>query len=197
MSELNNITIFIIMAEPASESVDEKQWFVLRDLTRPIAKLPGHLRVQQAGLEVFTPMKWVVSDRQGKKVRKLTPVIHDLLFVHATKEELTPLINKTDTLQFRYLKGKGYCVPMTVRDKDMGRFIEAVKATDSPQYYTPSELTALSYGKKVRLICDGVMNGYEGKLLSVKGSRKKRLIIEVPGILAVVYEVSPDFIQFV
>ena len=185
------------MAEPASESVDEKQWFVLRDLTRPIAKLPGHLRVQQAGLEVFTPMKWVVSDRQGKKVRKLTPVIHDLLFVHATKEELTPLINKTDTLQFRYLKGKGYCVPMTVRDKDMGRFIEAVKATDSPQYYTPSELTALSYGKKVRLICDGVMNGYEGKLLSVKGSRKKRLIIEVPGILAVVYEVSPDFIQFV
>ena len=41
------------------------------------------------------------------------------------------------------------------------------------------------------------MNGYEGKLLSVRGSRKKKLVIEVPGVLAVIYEVSPDYIQFI
>ena len=49
------------------DAVDRKQWFVLRDLTRPIAKQPGYMRVQQAGLEVFTPMKWVVSQVNGRK----------------------------------------------------------------------------------------------------------------------------------
>lgn len=180
-----------------TDPTDGRNWFVLRDLTRPIAKFPGYLRVQQEGLEVFTPMKWVVSGKGNKKIRKQVPIIHDLLFVHASREELDPLINRTDTLQYRFIKGMGYQQPMTVRKRDMDLFMEAVMATQTPKYYTPEELTTLSYGKKVRLVCDGVMNGYEGKLLSVRGSRKKKLVIEVPGVLAVIYEVSPDYIQFI
>ena len=95
------------------------------------------------------------------------------------------------------IRDRGYCVPMTVRTAEMDRFIAASKATDSPQYYSTDELTTLSYGKKVRLICEGIMNGYEGKLLSIRGSRKKKLIVEVPGVLAVVYEVSPEYVQFI
>ena len=180
-----------------TDPTDGRNWFVLRDLTRSIAKLPGYLRVQQAGLEVFTPMKWVVSGKSDKKIREADPFIHDLLFVHATREELDPLIERTDTLQYRFIKGLGYQKPMTVRKRDMDLFIEAVMATQTPKYYTPGGLRTLSYGKKVRLVCDGVMNGYEGKLLSVRGSRKKKLVIEVPGVLAVIYEVSPDYIQFI
>ena len=88
------------------------------------------------------------------------------------------------------------CSIGSLKDWDI-RNIEAVMATQTPKYYTPEALTTLSYGKKVRLVCDGVMNGYEGKLLSVRGSRKKKLVIEVPGVLAVIYEVSPDYIQFI
>ena len=181
----------------ASQSPDIKQWFVLRDLTRPIAKLPGYMRVQQSGLEVFTPMKWVVGIVAGRKTRRKTPVIHDLLFVHATRDELDPLIDKTDTLQYRFIKGAAYRQPMTVRPGEMERFIAAATATDTPKYYTPDEITNLSYGKQVRLVCDGIMNGYEGKLLAIRGSRKKKLVIEMPGLLAVEYEVSPEYIQFI
>lgn len=179
------------------DSVDRMQWFVLRDLTRPIAKQPGYMRVQQAGLEVFTPMKWVVSQVNGRKTRRKIPAIHDLLFVHATREELDPVIDKTDTLQYRFVKGAAYRQPMTVHEAEMNRFIAAATATDTPKYYTPDELTKLSYGKQVRLVCDGIMNGYEGKLLAIRGSRKKKLVIEMPGLLAVEYEVSPEYVQFV
>ena len=185
------------MGDATQKATDEKKWFVLRDLTRSTAKLPGYMRAQRAGFEVFTPMKWAIREVRGKKTRKYVPAVHDLLFVYATKEELNPLIAKTDTLQYRFMKGQGYCVPMTVRTAEMDRFIAASKATDSPQYYSTDELTTLSYGKKVRLICEGIMNGYEGKLLSIRGSRKKKLIVEVPGVLAVVYEVSPEYVQFI
>lgn len=56
-----------------TDPTDGRNWFVLRDLTRSIAKLPGYLRVQQAGLEVFTPMKWVVSGKSDKKDKKAGP----------------------------------------------------------------------------------------------------------------------------
>lgn len=105
------------------------------------------MRVQQAGLEAFTPMKWVVGIVAGRKTRRKTPVIHDLLFVHATRDELDPLIDKTDTLQYRFIKGAAYRQPMTVRPGEMDRFIAAATATDTPKYYTPDELTNLSYGK--------------------------------------------------
>lgn len=179
------------------DSVDRMQWFVLRDLTRPIAKQPGYMRVQQAGLEVFTPMKWVVSQVNGRKIRRKIPAMHEQQVVDATREELDPVIDKTDTLQYRFVKGAAYRQPMTVHEAEMNRFIAAATATDTPKYYTPDEITKLAYGKRVRLVCDGIMNGYEGKLLAIRGSRRKKLVIEMPGLLAVEYEVSPEYVQFV
>lgn len=184
------------MAETTPDTT-AKRWFVLRDLSRANAKLPGWQRVSRAGLEMFTPMKWVVSKTGARRERRQVPVIHDLLFVHASRNDLDPLIAKTDTLQYRFAKGMKYCEPMTIRDAEMDRFIAAAGSTDSPRYYTPAELTTLALGKRVRIICEGVMNGYEGKLLAVRGARKKRLLVEVPGLLAVVYEISPEFVEVI
>lgn len=122
------------------DSVNRMQWFVLRDLTRPIAKQPGYMRVQQAGLEVFTPMKWVVSQVNGRKTRRKIPAIHDLLFVHATREELDPVIDKTDTLQYLFVKGGAYRQPMTVHEAEMNRFIAAATATDTLNITPPTSL---------------------------------------------------------
>ncbi len=172
-------------------------WFVLRDLTRPIAKLPGYKKAISEGYEVFTPMKWVVKERSGKRERVQIPVIHDLLFVHSTRERLDTLIAKTKTLQYRFAKGLRYCEPMTVKKREMDRFIEAVRSTDCPKFYSPEEINGISFGKKIKLVCEGVLNGYEGELIAIKGGRKKRLLVRLPGILAVEYEVSPDYIQYV
>ena len=40
-------------------------WFVMRDLKRPNAKQPAYRFLAEQGLEVFTPMTWRLTLRQG------------------------------------------------------------------------------------------------------------------------------------
>ena len=71
------------MMEPLDEN-DKKLWYVMRDLKRPNAKHPAYKQLEELGFEVFVPMKWFLSVKQGKRVREKRPFIQDLLFVHTT-----------------------------------------------------------------------------------------------------------------
>lgn len=168
----------------------------MRDLKRRTANTLAIHELSKAGLEVFTPMTQMVMKIGGKLQRRDVPVIQDLLFVHESKETLDPIVELTPTLQYRYQRGKTKDEPTTVREEDMERFIFAVRNTETPIYYKPGELTAAMYGKSV-LIHGGRLDGYEGRLLSVRGMRKRRLIVELPGLMAAAVEVEPDFIHFV
>lgn len=57
-------------------------WFVLRDLTRPNAKRPAYRLLEEKGIEIFTPMRWRLVERKGKRIREEVPLLHDLLFAH-------------------------------------------------------------------------------------------------------------------
>ena len=174
---------------------ERKQWFVMRDLKRSNAKVPAYLLLASMQVEVFTPMKWVLRIRAGKRVREQIPFISDLLFVHDTAEALNPIVSKTPTLQYRYRKG-AYCEPVTVPDRDMQRFIHAIGTTESPRFYLPEEITPSMYGRRIRIV-GGPLDGYEGSLITTRGSRVKRLLVELPRLLAVGVEVSPEYVQVV
>ena len=60
-------------------------WFVLRDLTRPNAKRPAYRLLEEKGIEIFTPMRWRLVERKGKRIREEVPLLHDLLFAHTTR----------------------------------------------------------------------------------------------------------------
>ncbi|MDE7304549.1 MAG: UpxY family transcription antiterminator [Alistipes sp.] len=170
-------------------------WFVLRDLKRANAKMPAYRHLsEECGLEVFIPMRWCLALKKGQKIRKEVPFIQDLLFVRTTREVLDPIVERTRTLQYRYVKGGGYCQPLVVKNDDMDRFIAAVKSSVSPQYYLPAEITPGMVGKRVRII-GGPLDGHEGNLLSIRGLKKKKLLVDLPGVLAVSVEVSPDYLQ--
>ena len=170
------------------------QWFVMRDLKRSNAKLPACKLLREEQFEVFVPMKWELVNQNGIKVRRELPVFTDLLFVRATKEELDPIVEKTETLQYRFLRNCNRA-PMTVRNEEMERFIFAVNSSDSPKYYLPEEITPDMYGRKIRIM-GGRLDGYEGNLITKRGSRIKRILIELRGFFAVSIEVSPElFIQ--
>lgn len=85
---------------------------------------------------------------------------------------------------------------MTVADRDMEHFIRAVNATESPKYYLPEEIIPAMYGRKIR-IEGGPLSGYEGSLLTTRGSKVKRLLVELEGFLAVGVEVAPEYIQLI
>lgn len=170
-------------------------WYVLRDLKRPNAKLPAYKQLSDEHFEVFTPMKWSLSEKGGKHERRLIPVMQDLLFVHTTKLKIEPIIQKTKTLQFRFDRG-GYLKPLVVPEEDMTRFIRAVNSSDNPVYYMPGEVTSEMCGRMVRII-GGPLSGYEGNLLKIRGSRTQRLIVELPNFITAGIEVEPEYIQFI
>ena len=174
----------------------EKQWFVMRDLKRRTSNNLAINELAKAGLEAFTPMTQMVMKIGGRLQRRDVPVIQDLLFVHETKETLDPVVKLMPTLQYRYQRGKSKDEPTTVRDDEMQRFIFAVSNNETPIYYKPGELTDAMYGKSVQ-IHGGRLDGYQGRLLSVKGMRKRRLIVELSGLMAAAVEVEPELIQFI
>ena len=169
---------------------NQPQWFVMRDLKRANAKLPAYRLLKGKGMEVFTPLTRHLNKKQEWEEK---PLIHGLLFVHETRKELNPVVDQTPTLQYQYLPKKRQ-EPMTVPDADMERFIRAIKATDSPQYYLPEEISPKMYGRRIRVV-GGVLDGYEGFLLTTRGSKVKRLLVELPGFFAVGVEVNPRYVQ--
>ncbi len=178
-----------------TEKAESKEkWYVMRDLTRPNAKLPAYKRFADGGFEVFTPMKEKLSVQDGKRVKERVPFIHDLLFVHGSREDIDPVVRNIPTIQYCFVKGGGYLNPMTVRDVDMDRFIFAVKTSEDPKYLLPDEVTPAICGKRIKII-GGQLDGYEGKMLSVRGSRKRHLVVELPDFLSVAVEVNPEYIK--
>lgn len=184
---------------PAVKSVtsvsgdDACQWFVMRDLTRPNAKLPAYKLLDGLNIRTFTPMVWKLMLNHGKRERRRIPFIHDLLFVYSSRSALDSVVETTPMLQYRYLRG-GYKMPMTVRAADMQRFIHAVGLSSSPQYYRPDEVTPAMRNRRIRII-GGNLDGYEGSLITTRGSKVKRLLVEIPMLLAATVEVETEFIQ--
>lgn len=165
----------------------------MRDLKRVNAKEPAYKLLEGKKMEVFVPKVSKLCVRQGKRVRMEVPFMQDLLFVQETRVNLDPIVEKTPTLQYRWLRNI-WREPMTVPDADMERFIHAVNVSENVTYYLPGELTPDKYGRTVRIV-GGSLNGYEGKLLTVRGSKVRRLLVELPGLFSVGVEVNPEYIQ--
>lgn len=169
------------------------RWYVMRDLKRSNTLSPAYKVLREKHLEVFTPMQWKIRTRNRVKIREQAPFIPDLLFVHASKKNIDPFVEKIPTLQYRYVRG-GYKEEMTVKDAAMNKFICAVNTSSHAEYFKPSEITPQYIGSNIRII-GGPLNGYTGHLLKVRGSRKRRLLVEIPDLITAAIEVKPEFIQ--
>ena len=121
------------------------------------------------------------------------PFMQDLIFVHEVQAVIDPIVENVHTFQYRFLKQRK---PMTVRNADMERFIQAVESSENPKFYRPSEITPDMLSRKIRII-GGQLDGYEGTLLTLRGSKVKRLLVELPTLLAAAVEVQPEFIRLI
>lgn len=184
------------MNSTISGDAEELRWFVMRDLKRANSKTPAWSVLADQGMEIFTPMKLHVRQVRGRKVKERRPVIQDLLFVHDTEQRVKAVADKIPTLQFRYVKGGKYCQPMVVRDSEMEHFIRVANGEAEPRFYSPDELTADMAGRRIKITA-GVLEGLEGVLLTVRGSRKKQILVNIPDVLAASVAIDPDFIEFI
>lgn len=171
------------------------QWFAMRDLKHRHSKEPAYKMFEKMGIRYFTPTEHRLVEVGGKKVDRVVPIIQDMLFVYDTREHLDPIIEKVPTLQYRYKRGE-YNTPIIVRSDDMERFIYAINSVDSPKYYSPDEITPEMRKRKIRII-GGKLDGFTGTLVTMRGSKTKRLLLELPMLLAATVVVEPDFIQLI
>ena len=167
------------------------RWYVLRFLYRNQPKVRKLL--ENDGIETFSPMKWVSRIENGKHTLKYDYAIWDLFFVHSSKKVIDPYVNRFENLQYKFQSGGKQHNPMVVPDKQMSDFIKAIESSKKPLYFAPHEIDLLG-GESIRII-GGTLNGYVGKFVKVKGSRQKRLIIELSGMLCAAVEVEPDLVE--
>ena len=172
-----------------------KRWFVLRDLKRPNAKEPAYLMLRDKVETVFTPMTKQVVTRKGRKQVVEVPYMRDLVFVHDSPSVIDPIVEVTPTLQYRFVRGVQSNERMVVPDDEMERFMALVNSQRMFQYYTPDEVSATMCGRDI-IIVGGELDGIRGKLLTVRGSKRKQLVVALRGLLAVGVVVEPEYIQF-
>lgn len=176
----------------------EDRWYVLRDLARPNAKNPAYkqlLEMPEMADCVFVPLKQQVFKEFGKSVVRSVPYMPDLVFVHKSREELDPIVRKIPLLQYRYVRGGKQYEAMSVRHKDFEKFREAVSKTDDVEYYSFDEVPSTVYGKQIRII-GGRLDGFEGRLMTKRGSKFKRLLIDLKECnLSAAILVESDYIQ--
>ena len=171
---------------------------MLRDLARPNAKNPAYKQLQAMPEMkdcVFVPLKQHVFMEFGKRVVHFIPYMPDLVFVHKSREELDPIVRQMALLQYRYVRGGKQFEAMSVRAEDFKKFKDAVERTDNVEYYSYEEVSPQIYGKQIRIV-GGRLNGFEGRLMSKRGSKFKRLLVDLWEYnLAATIQVESEFIQ--
>ena len=144
--------------------------------------------LRQKDVECFVPMKEaLVERRSGTKSRQMVPAIHNLIFVHTTKERIKALKQGVNFLQYCTRPQGGKNVPITVPERQMQQFIDIT-------YLRPEEVD-IKRGTRVR-VHGGVFDGTEGIFVKVQGKRSRRVVLLIEGVTAVALtEISTDFLE--
>ncbi len=177
-----------------SKEDDKVVWFAMSAPYR--RELKAKERLTALGIETFVPMTKALVERGNTKKREIVPAIHNLIFVHTTKETIKSVKQGIEYLQYRTRPCNGKNTPIIVPDKEMEQFIAISNARiDEITYIQPGEIE-LEKGTKVR-IHGGTFDGTEGIFVKVKGKRNRRVVVLIEGLAAVAInaEISPDFIE--
>lgn len=149
-------------------------------------------------IRCFVPMKYtMVNDRRQGKVRKLIPAINNLIFAYATKKTIQSVKQNNSFLQYLTRPEEGRRIPIVVPEKQMTQFMSVCETLDeSLLYMTPDEVS-LEEGTPVRIV-GGEFDGIEATFVRVNKGRKKKVVVLVQGVAAVMLtELSEGYLQVI
>lgn len=174
--EINKVPVAGASQEPEEEA---KVWYAIRVTFNREMKVKDDLDLR--GIESFIPMKYVMGTRRGRRVKKLVPSIHNLIFFR-----IQPSVMKeykaTTRLPIRYIMNPATKKPVVVPDKEMQNFIAVAGTYDEQLEYITPKPGQFSRGDHVRIL-GGPFEGAEGVLQRVKGD--SRVIVSIKGLVAV------------
>ena len=177
---------------PVSQAPEHeaKVWYAIRVTFNREMKVKGDLDLR--GIESFIPMKYVMGTRRGRRVKKLVPTIHNLIFFH-----IEPSVMKeykaTTRMPIRYIMNPATKKPVVVPEKDMQNFIAVAGTYDEQLVYITPKPGQFTRGDRVRIL-GGPFEGAEGVLQRVKGN--SRVAVSIKGLVAVVTtDIHPSLLE--
>ena len=171
-----------------------RQWFAMSATFR--RELRARTLFDDAGIECFIPMKYMaVTKCNGRKAKELVPAVHNLIFVHADKEQIQDIKKDIPWLQWLTRSSDGRNIPIIVPDRDMEQFIQVTRDSNEKLVYLRPDEIDLRKGTPIRIL-GGPFNGIEGTFIKIQGHRNRRVVVMLKNIIGVAMaEVTPDLIE--
>ncbi len=147
-------------------------------------------------IRCFIPMKYdIVNDRRIGKIRKLVPAVNNLIFVYATRSHIQTLKAGLNYLQYLTTPCNGRNIPITIPENQMQQFISVCDTHNEKLVYLSPDEVNLEKGTPVRII-GSAFDGVEGIFIKVDKCRKKRVVVQLQGIAAVmIAEITDGYIK--
>ena len=147
------------------------------------------------GYECFVPMVYETIMEGERRMKRLVPSIHNLIFVHITPGEIAQVRAKHPDWPIRYFMDRETKTPIIVPDAQRRNFFRVAGRYDENIVYLDVDTSCLHTGTKVRVM-GGAFEGAEGYIKRVKGDR--RVVVEIRGVVAVATTfVHPSLIEVV
>lgn len=162
-----------------AQEPEEKVWYAIRVTFNREMKVKDDLDLR--GIESFIPMKYVMGTRRGRRVKKLVPSIHNLIFFHI-EPSLMKEYKATTKMPIRYIMNPATKKPVVVSEREMNNFIAVAGTYEEQLEYITPKPGQFTRGDRVRIM-GGPFEGAEGVLQRVKGD--SRVIVSVKGLVAV------------
>ena len=158
-----------------------KQWFVLRVSYGRIIKAKAF--VEAKGLECYVPLRYKEVRKQGKKRIITEPLLSSFLFVHATAEQVEPLLYeiKVSTNESRNLLSYYFDhtsqrqdnpdrnPPLTICDETMNNFIRLTPIKNPHIISVASGNIQFKLGDNV-VVIEGGFKGVHGRVARILDS---------------------------
>ncbi len=178
----------------AKTSSANLNWYVLRITYSRELALKAYLDSEQ--IENFIPMRYEYAVRNERKIRKLVPAIHNLVFVRSTRKQLEEIKEvKGAVLPIRHIIDSETRQPITIPDVQMRNFIAVAGNYDQQVIYLDPTIINLKRGQRVR-ITGGIFEGVEGEFVRIKGNRC--VVVAIQGVMAVATAfVHPSLIELI
>lgn len=176
----------------------QQLWYPMRVTYNRELKVKTSL--DQQGIETFLPVRNKLVERSGHRRFELVPAIHNLLFVHSSRERLTELkMTDEDFSPLRYMMSRP--LDPTIRpevlhipNREMENFIRVASLTDDRVIFLDYAVVANKVGRRV-IITDGDFAGIEGTVKRIQKNR--HVVIQLEGVAAVALAfVPPAHLKF-
>lgn len=173
-------------------------WFPMRVTYNRELKVKENL--DKIDIENFLPVTNKLVERNGHRRYEQVPAIHNLLFVHSSRERLTELkMTDEEFSPMRYMMTRPTDANkrpevMTIPDREMKNFIRVASLADDRVIFLDYAAVANKVGKRV-IITDGDFAGIEGIVKRI--DKNRHVVIQLEGVAAVALAfVPPVFLRF-